>query len=205
MILDWFTALWVYIVISVAVFVFLRIFIHKKLTNHYGWKKTDTGAELAKLGYILIAPLVLYLLWHNSQTIYWVVSKNSSKSKIGLFVNSFELKNGLKVKNNSQAEEVIVNNTEFEMIYEVVEYGTDIAIKVQEINPSEDFNSRSFNKVIAQFSTYDCSRIGIEYFFDNSPPLERGSEPALPFGNRDEEVWDLYGWLRAKDVKYTRE
>lgn len=203
MVLEWYIAFWVYILLSIAVFLFFRIFIHKRLAKHYGWKKTD--AEFVKILYVLTAPLFLYLLWHNSQTIDWVTNKNYSKSKIGLFVNNFKLKNGLTVKNDFQAEEVIVNDTEFELVYEVVEYNTEIAIRVQNNYPSEDFESRGFKKLVKPFSIYDCSKVGIDYMFKNSPPIERGSEPALPFGNRDEEVFNLYGWLRAKDVKYIRE
>lgn len=203
MVLEWYNAFWVYILISIAVFLFFRIFIHKRLANHYGWKKTD--GEFAKVLYVLTTPLVLYLLWHNSQTIYLVESKTFAKHKVGIFISSLELKSGTLVS-ISNVEEIIVNNTENYIVYEVIEYSSQQAIFAEQHSyPKRKSESRAFSKIIRPYSVYDCSKIGVEYFFEDVPPLEKEDEPDLPFGNRDESVWNLYGWIRAKDVDYKRD
>lgn len=210
MVLEWFTAFWLYLIFGICIFLFFKLFVNKQLIKRYGeWRINTYRKEYLfsipvglKLLYIFISFYTVYFLWHNSQTIHWVVSKNSSKSKIGLFVHHFDLKNGVQIENEKKAEEVIVNDTEYEMIYEVVEYGAELAIHIQHINPNEKFNSRSFKKVIEPFAIYDCSRVGLEYLFEDVPPNEKKDEPDLPFGNRDDSVWNLYGWLRAKNVEY---
>jgi hypothetical protein len=66
-------------------------------------------------------------------------------------------------------------------------------------------NRGSFVKTIYPYTSYNCSKIGVEYFFENVPPKEREDEPDLPFGNRDESVWNMRGWLRDKDFLYNNE
>ncbi len=211
MVLEWYIAFWLYLFVGLVIFLFLRIYINKKIKSRYKYKIEYRQEYLfsiqsaLKILYLFISIYAYYFLWHNSQTIYLVGKRSSIEHKVGIFTSTVKLKNG-DVIDFGKGEEVIVNNTEEEIVYEVVEYGAEQAIIAEQNSyPRRKIESQAFIKTISPYSAYDCSRIGVEYFFWDAPPLERKDEPDLPFGNRNESVWNLWGWIRDKDVDYKRD
>jgi hypothetical protein len=212
MVLEWYIAFWLFLFIGISLFLFLRIYINRKLKVRYKYEIEyreeflfSTQSALLFL-YLFLSIYTVYLLWHNSQTIYLVGKRSSIEHKVGLFTSTVKLKNG-DVIDIGKGEEVIVNNTEEEIVYEVVEYWVEQAIIAEQNSyPRRKIESRAFIKTISPYSAYDCSRIGVEYFFRDAPPLERKADygNSLPFGNRDEALLNLYGWIRAKNVEYKR-
>lgn len=203
MIFDWYQAFWLFVSICIGFFLVLRYYVYKKLEKRFPYKMSYRKEFLFSIStavklIILLATIYLnYILWESTKTLNIVNSQNIVDVKVGLFKSKFNLATGntISLKDN---KELIINNTNVDLIYEVIEYGSDIAIQLQQINPG--FNDyRGYIVKIPAYSQYDCSKIGVHYFFNNKPPLERSSEAALPFGNRDVEIKDLYGWLRTEN------
>jgi len=203
MIFDWYEAFWLFISICIGFFLIMRYYVYKKIEKRFPYEMSHRKEFLFSISvavklFILIATIYLnYFMWESTNTLNIVNSQNVVDVKVGLFKSEFNLATGKKIE-LKDCKELIINNTNEDLIYEVIEYGSDIAIQLQHINPS--FNDyRGYKAKIPAYTIYDCSKIGVHYFFKNQPPLERGSEAALPFGNRDEEINDLYGWLRTEN------
>lgn len=209
MILHWHEAFWIFIIISIFLYILLRIVVLKYLKKRFKHTMEHRSELLfsiptvVKVSFLIIPIYFNYFLWNISKSIILVNGKNKFLEQVFLFQPSVVLKNG-KIIHLKDCKKIIINNTSDVLVYEVVEYGSKSAIQVQNMNPSYNFNNRMFKAEIYPNAQYDCSKIGVHYFFYNTPPMERGSESALPFGNRDEEISNLYGWLRYKNVSYKR-